>query len=151
MTIAIARGWPHSADLAAGGWPRTTAAPTYGAMAILPPMVGPRAALRDLTAFLRQRSREQVIAGSAAVLVTLIIVIIFFVDSKINTAPPPQVVFVENYPANRTDAQIRADQQKASEDRKKAEEAKAAKEQKVAIKRCTRKKCISANWSQPTH
>jgi hypothetical protein len=75
-------------------------------MAILPPMVGPRAALRDLTAFLRQRSREQVIAGSAAVLVTVIIVIIFFVDSKINTAPPPQIVYVENYRPNRTDADI---------------------------------------------
>ena len=124
MTIAIARGWPHSADLAAGGWPRATAAPTYGAMAILPPMVGPRAALRDLTAFLRQRSREQVIAGSAAVLVTLIIVIIFFVDSKINTAPPPQIVWVESFPANRTDAEIISDQKKAAEERRKAEEAR---------------------------
>jgi uncharacterized membrane protein len=100
-------------------------------MAILPPTVGPRAALRDLTAFLRQRSREQVIAATLAVLVTVIIVIIFFVDSKINTAPPPQVIFVENYPANRTDAQIRADQQKASEDRKKAEEARRKEFQKL--------------------
>jgi hypothetical protein len=93
-------------------------------MAILPPAVGPRAALRDLSAFLRQRSREQVIAATLAVLVTIIIVIIFFVDSKINTAPPEQVVFVENYPANRTDADIQRDQQKASEERRKAEEAR---------------------------
>jgi len=93
-------------------------------MAILPPTVGPRAAFRDLTAFLRQRSREQVLAATMAVLVTIIIVIIFFVDSKINTAPPQQVIFVENYPANRTDEQIKADQKKAAEDRRKAEEAK---------------------------
>ena len=131
MTISIVRGWSHAAALPPGGWPRAVAGPTYGAMAILPPTVGPRAALRDLTAFLRQRSREQVIAGTLAVLVTVIIVIIFFVDSKINTAPPPQVIFVENYPANRTDAQIKADQLKASEDRKKAEEARRKEFQKL--------------------
>jgi hypothetical protein len=93
-------------------------------MAILPPAVGPRAALRDLTAFLRQRSREQVIAASLAVLITIIILIIFIVDSKINTAPPPEVVFVENYGPERTDTDIIADQKKASEQRRKAEEAK---------------------------
>ncbi len=123
MSIAIARGWP----LAGSG-------PTYGAMAILPPTVGPRAAFRDLTAFLRQRSREQMIAAALAVLVTIIILIIFFVDSKINTAPPPQVVFVENYPATRTDAEIKADQQKASEDRRKAEEARRREFQKLEKK-----------------
>ena len=80
---------------------------------------------------MRQRSREQVIAATLAVLVTVIIVIIFFVDSKINTAPPQQVIFVENYPANRTDAQIKADQLKASEDRKKAEEARRKEFQKL--------------------
>ena len=100
MSIAIARGWQSAA-----------LPPTYRAMAILPPMVGPRAALRDLTAFMRQRSREQIIGAALAVLVTMIIVIIFF-------------VYVENFPANRTDEQIVADQTKASEDRKKAEEAR---------------------------
>jgi len=93
-------------------------------MAILPPMVGPRAALRDLTAFMRQRGREQLIGAALAVLVTIIIVIIFLVDSKINTAPPPQIVYVENYGPDRTDADIMRDQKKASEDRKKAEEAR---------------------------
>jgi hypothetical protein len=121
MSIAIGRDWPHPAALTAGGWPRAMGAPTYGAMAILPPAVGPRAALRDLTAFLRQRSREQVIAASLAVLITVIIVIIFFVDSKINTAPPAQIVYVENYGPDRTDADIIADQKKASEERRKAE------------------------------
>jgi H+/gluconate symporter-like permease len=124
MSIAIARGLQHSAALPAGGWPRAVAAPTYGAMAILPPTVGPRAALKDLTAFLRQRSREQIIGASLAVLVTIIIVIIFFVDSKINTAPPEQVIYVENFPANRTDEQIIADQKQAQIERRKAEEAR---------------------------
>jgi hypothetical protein len=93
-------------------------------MAILPPMVGPRAALKDLYAFLGQRSREQVIGAALAVLVTIIIVIIFMVDSKINTAPPPQIVYVENYGPERTDADIIAEQEKASEERRRAEEAR---------------------------
>ena len=45
---------------------------------------------------MRQRSREQVIGAALAVLVTIIIVIEFLVDSKINTAPPPQIVYVEH-------------------------------------------------------
>lgn len=71
-----------------------------------PKPVGPRAAFADLFAFMRQRSREQVIGAALAVLVTMIIVIEFLVDSKINTAPPPQVVEVQLYSSNRTDAEI---------------------------------------------
>ena len=113
MSIAIARGWQSAA-------PR----PTCASMAILPPMVGPRAALNDLLAFMRQRSRDQVIGATLAVLVTIIIVIIFLVDSKINTSTPPQIVYVENYPASRTDADIIADQKKASEQRRLEAEAR---------------------------
>src|SRR3954447_14023394 len=72
----------------------------------------PVAAFRDLAAFMRQRSREQVIGGALAVLITAIIVIEFLVDAKINTAPPPQVVEVQLYAPNRTDAEIIADQKK---------------------------------------
>lgn len=93
-------------------------------MPVLPPFFGPRAAIADLFAFMRQRSREQVLGGIMAVLVTTIILIIFTVDSQINTAPPPRIVYVENYRADRTDAQIIADQKAASERRHKAEEAK---------------------------
>lgn len=100
-------------------------------MAVLPPVSRPSVALRDLVAFLRQRSREQVIAAILAVLVTIIIVIIFLVDSKINTAPPPQIVYVENYGPDRTDADIIADQKKASEERHKAEEARRKEFQKL--------------------
>ena len=120
MSIAIARGWQSAA-------PR----PTSASMAILPPIVGPRAALNDLQAFLGQRSREQVLAATLAVLVTIIIIIIFLVDSKINTAPPPQIVYVENYGPDRTDADIIADQKKASEERHKAEEARRKDFQKL--------------------
>lgn len=122
MSIAIARDWPQKAVPAAGGWSGPLLVSTYGPMAIFPPMVGPRAALRDLTAFMRQRSREQFIGAALAVLVTVIIVIVFFVDSKINTAPPQQIVWVDNYGPDRTDEDIIREQKKASEERRKAEE-----------------------------
>lgn len=81
-------------------------------MSWFPRPVGPRAALRDLAAFLRQRSREQAIAAALALLVTSIIIIEFLVDSKINTAPPPQLIYAQSWSANRTDAEIVADQKK---------------------------------------
>jgi len=81
-------------------------------MGWFPKPVGPRAAFSDLRAFMRQRSREQVIGATLAVLVTMIIIIEFMVDSKINTAPPPQIVYAESWSANRTDAEIVAEQKK---------------------------------------
>ena len=93
-------------------------------MAVFPPISGPRAALKDLAAFLRQRSREQALAAVLSVLVTIIIVIVFLVDSKVNTAPPPTIIYVESYKADRTDAQIIADQKKdqAKRDQLRAEQ-----------------------------
>jgi hypothetical protein len=81
-------------------------------MSWFPKPVSPRAAFRDLAAFMRQRSREQVIAASLALLATAVIVFEFVIDAKINTAPPPRVTYVELYPSNRTDADIIADQKK---------------------------------------
>jgi hypothetical protein len=79
-------------------------------MSWFPKPVSPRAAFRDLAAFMRQRSREQVIAASLSLLVTAIIVIEFIVDAQMGTAPPPRITYVELYPSNRTDAQIIAQQ-----------------------------------------
>ena len=92
-------------------------------MSWFPSPVSPRAALADFRAFLRHRERENWIGAALAVLVTIIIVIEFFVDSQINTAPPPRLVYVEQWKADRTDAQIVADQKKHQ-----AEKEAAAKE-----------------------
>jgi hypothetical protein len=92
-------------------------------MSFFPRPSSPSAALRDLFAFMRQRSREQVIGASLAILVTAIIVIEFMVDSKMDTAPPPQVVDVQLYPSNRTDAQIVADEKKDQAEREAAKKA----------------------------
>jgi hypothetical protein len=100
-------------------------------MPILPPTYRPGVALRDLGAFLRQRSREQLIGASLAVLVTIIILILFFVDSQINTAPPPQIIYVEQYSANRTDAEIIADQKEHQAKREAAAKEKQRQFQKL--------------------
>jgi hypothetical protein len=82
--------------------------------------------------FVRQREREHVIGGALAFLVTLIIVIIFVLDAKIGVAPPPQVVEVELYPSNRTDAQIIADQKKDMAEKAAGEKEKRRQFQKLA-------------------
>ena len=66
---------------------------------------------------MRQRSREQRIGAALSILVTTIIVIVFFVDSQINTAPPPQIVYIESWSANRTDAEIIEQQKKDQAER----------------------------------
>jgi hypothetical protein len=81
-------------------------------MSWFPSPSSPRAAFRDLGAFMRQRSREQVIGGALALLVTAIIVFEFVIDAKMGTSPGPQVVYADIYSANRTDAEIIADQKK---------------------------------------
>lgn len=81
-------------------------------MSWFPRPVSPLAALTDLRRFMSRRSREQVLGATMAGLSTIIIVILFLVDSKINTAPPPQIVYVEQWSANRSDAEIIAEQKK---------------------------------------
>jgi hypothetical protein len=86
-------------------------------MSWFPRPSNPVAAFKDLAAFMRQRSREQIIGASLALLVTAIIVIEFLVDATMGTAPPPRIVEVELYPSNRTDADIIADQKKDQAER----------------------------------
>ena len=92
-------------------------------MSWFPRPVGPRAAFADLRAFFRHREREHYIGAALAVLVTIIIIIEFFVDSQINTAPPAQIIYVDQWKTTRTDAEIIADQKKHQ-----AEKEAAAKE-----------------------
>lgn len=89
------------------------APPYLEPMAILPPTSSPRTAYRDLIAVFRHAdNRDRILAITLSILITIIILILFFVDSKINTAPPPQITYVQEYKAGRTDADIIADQKK---------------------------------------
>jgi len=81
-------------------------------MSFFPSPSTPRAAFRDLAAFMRQRSREQVIGACLALLVTAIIVIEFVADTNSIAKPQPQVVEVDLYSPKRTDAQIAAEQKR---------------------------------------
>ena len=86
-------------------------------MSFFPRPSSPSGAIRDLLAFMRQRSREQLIGASLALIVTAVIVIEFVVDSNSVSQPEPQVVEVDLYAANRTDAEIIADQKKDQAER----------------------------------
>ena len=81
-------------------------------MAVFPRPVGPRAAWKDLRAFLGRRSREQALGAVFAMIVTALIVTAFYYDPQVNTKPPREVIFVENFGPERTDADIIADQKK---------------------------------------
>lgn len=93
-------------------------------MSVMPPPTNPRAAIRDFLSVVRHSSREQVVGALLAILSTIIIVILFFVDSKINTAPPPTIIYVEQYGPGRTDSDIKRDQAKDQAARDAYKEAK---------------------------
>lgn len=61
---------------------------------------------------MRQRSREQVIGAGVALLATAAIIAGFSIDTRDAMKPPPQVVVVNLYSSNRTDAEIIAEQKK---------------------------------------
>ena len=100
-------------------------------MPVFPRPSSPRAAFADLRAFLGRRSREQTIGAALALLITAIILIVFFVDAKINTAPPKQIIYVESWRADRTDAEIIAQQKKDQAAREQALKARQAEYQKL--------------------
>lgn len=81
-------------------------------MSWFPKPSSPGAALRDLRAFMRQRSREQLIGGGLALALTALILFAFSIDTRDAEKPPPQITMVDIYPENRTDADIIADQKK---------------------------------------
>jgi hypothetical protein len=87
--------------------------------------------LRDLLALIRHSGREQRIGAARALLATASIVFDFLVDSRIGTKLPPQVVEVELYPSNRTDAEIVADQKKDMAAKAAAEKEKQRQFQKL--------------------
>ena len=97
----------------------------------LPRPASPRRALADLRAVFARRGRHQLIAGTLAVVLPAIIVVGFWVDAKTNTAPPRrQIIQIESWRADRSDAEIVA-QQKIDQ----AAKAEAALERRRAYQR----------------
>ncbi len=88
----------------------------------------PLRAFLDLRRFLASRSKHEVIFLFAA-LAACILILTFFVNGYTATPPyrPPDIIYVQSWPANRTDAEIVAQQKidqakKVIEDKKKAAE-----------------------------
>jgi hypothetical protein len=84
----------------------------------------PVAAWRDLKAFLGQQERHKFVFAIIAMVIPAVIVTGFYVDANIK--PEAQIIYVENWPANRTDEQIKAEQKidQAARDKAAAEKRK---------------------------
>ena len=81
-------------------------------MSWFPRPAAPKALWADVRAFAVQRSRYQWGGLAIAIVMPLLIVASFFHDSTHGVQPGPQVVYVDSWPASRTDAQIVADQKR---------------------------------------
>jgi hypothetical protein len=75
-------------------------------------------AWRDLRAFLVSRQRHQLVFAALAVGLSVLLVLGFYHDSSFPV--PERIVYVENWPANRTDAEIIAQQKVERIEKKKA-------------------------------
>jgi hypothetical protein len=89
----------------------------------LPRPATPSALVEDLRTFWRSRPRGHWIAALLAATMTGGIVIAFLIDSQSMGETREQVMFIESWPASRTDAQIRAQQQADLAARNRAEAA----------------------------
>ncbi|HEX8525877.1 hypothetical protein [Allosphingosinicella sp.] len=87
----------------------------------LPRPASPRAVWRDLRAFAAERKRHQWAAALLAAIVPAAILYIFVLDSNTGLEAGPRLTFVESWPANRSDAEIKAQQKLTQEQRAAAE------------------------------
>ena len=75
-------------------------------MAIFPRPARPRALLADLASFLRGQERHKILFALLSILMPALIVAGFYIDSKTDRRKP-DIIYVQNYAPDRTDAQIR--------------------------------------------
>ena len=78
----------------------------------LPRPSSPSALWADLKAFAGESSPYKWGAAAVAVIMPIAIVVIFTLDTRTNIDPPAQIIYVEQWPANRSDAEIKAQQKK---------------------------------------
>jgi hypothetical protein len=99
-----------------------------GAMTFLRNL-SPLRAIRDLRLFLAQRRPYELWFMILAMAVTLLILFMFVKDSHVETPYKREIIYVQNWRLDRTDAEIRA-QQKIDQAKKHAEEAELEKRRK---------------------
>ena len=81
-------------------------------MSWFPRPAAPKALWADMRAFAAQRSPYQWAGLAVAIAMPALLVAGFWHDSSPGIQPGPQLIYVQSWPANRTDAQIIADQKK---------------------------------------
>src|SRR3546814_20273089 len=84
--------------------------PYLAGMAIFPQPVSPKRALLDLRDYLMEGRRPKILFLLLAIAATWVIVWGFLIDSKTNTAPGGQIINVQDWAADRSDADIIARQ-----------------------------------------
>jgi hypothetical protein len=81
-------------------------------MSWFPRPAGPKALWADIRAFTSQRSPYQWAGLAVAIVMPALIVAGFLHDSSHGMRPGPEIIYAESWPANRTDAEIKADQKR---------------------------------------
>jgi hypothetical protein len=81
-------------------------------MSWFPRPAAPKALWADMRAFAAHRSRYQWAGLAVAIAMPTLIIAGFWHDSSHGVQPGPQLIYVQSWPANRTDAQIKADQKR---------------------------------------
>lgn len=72
--------------------------------------MSPFRAIRDLRLFLHQRQKHELVFFVLSVVLTGLVLIAFAKDSKIEKVYRPNIVYVQQWRLDRTDAEIRAQQ-----------------------------------------
>jgi len=88
----------------------------------LPRPASPRVLWSDLRAFAAQRPRHQWAAALLAVTIPVGIVVAFYLDAQTNIVPVRTIYYVDSWPADRSDEEIKAKQKADLEARKAHEE-----------------------------
>lgn len=109
-----------------GGVAKRTLRAYLGAMSVFPPVSGPRALWADLRLFWSTRTRVQWFAGSLAILIPIGLGFAFWLDGRTNIRPGPVITYIESWPANRTEAETRANVERATAERARREAARQA-------------------------
>lgn len=92
----------------------------------LPRPVRPSAAIADLRAFLATRQKHQWGFAAASLFIPLYFVTLFILEAEEQEYKAPDIVFIQDYRGNRSDAQIKA-QQVIDEKKRKADVAELKK------------------------
>jgi len=118
------------------GWHPAPPAPIFAAMTLLR-FIAPMRAYQDLRLFLSQRRKHEVVFLALSLAITYLIIFYMIHDSKIVRDNRPVIIYVQQWPANRTDAEIIAQQKIDGVEQTKREEAarKRDEENRAAWKR----------------